>query len=82
MKPMTTGSLLERARVGWLEGAHSIDSIAATPVVAAVAPASTWLLTTGWRRHGLLDIRELPHTKPAVRPRANVAESKRQAISR
>ncbi|MBL8898113.1 MAG: hypothetical protein JNM84_10825 [Planctomycetes bacterium] len=60
----------------------SIDSIPATPVVAAVAPASTWLLTTGWRRHGLLDSHELPIAKHAGRPRANVAESKRQATSR
>ncbi|MBK9388351.1 MAG: transposase [Planctomycetes bacterium] len=60
------------------EGWKERPSIAATPVVAAVAPASTWLLTTGWRRHGLLDIRELPHSKHAKRPRANPAQSSRE----
>ncbi|MBL8899277.1 MAG: hypothetical protein JNM84_16695 [Planctomycetes bacterium] len=43
--------------------------------MAAVAPASTWLLTTGWRRHGLIGIHELPHTMHAGRPRANLAQS-------
>ncbi|MBK9388352.1 MAG: transposase [Planctomycetes bacterium] len=59
---------------GWRER----PSIPATPDVAIVAPASTWLLTTGWRRHGLLDIRELPHSKHAGRPRANLAPSRRE----
>ena len=40
----------------------SIASVPATPVVASVAPASTWLLTTGWRLHGLLYIHELPRS--------------------
>ncbi|MBL8901002.1 MAG: transposase [Planctomycetes bacterium] len=66
---------------GWMER-PSIPSIPAAPVVATVAPASTWMLTTGWRRHGLLGIRELPHTKPTGRPRANLAESRSRAASR
>ncbi|MBL8900233.1 MAG: transposase [Planctomycetes bacterium] len=66
---------------GWMES-PSIASIPAALVVATVAPASTWLLTTGWRRHGLLDIRELPHTKHAGRPRANLAESRGRVASR
>ncbi|MBL8897041.1 MAG: transposase [Planctomycetes bacterium] len=67
---------------GWIER-PSIQSIPSAPVVASVAPASTWLLTTGWRRHGLLDLRELPqHKKHTGRPRANVAESSRRATSR
>ncbi|MBK9383679.1 MAG: transposase [Planctomycetes bacterium] len=67
---------------GWMERS-SIASISTAPLVAAVAPASTWLLTTGWRRNGLLDIRELPrHHKHAGRPRANLAHSSRRAISR
>ncbi|MBK9385044.1 MAG: transposase [Planctomycetes bacterium] len=59
---------------GWKER----PSIPATPDVAIVAPASSWLLTAGWRRHGLLDIRELPHSKHAKRPRANFAQSIRE----
>jgi REP element-mobilizing transposase RayT len=58
---------------GWKER----PSIAATPMVAAVAPASTWLLTTGWRRLGLLDIHELPIHKHSERPRVNPAQSSR-----
>jgi hypothetical protein len=58
---------------GWKER----PSIPATPVVAAVAPASTWLLSTGWRRHGLLDIHELPVQKRPERLRANPAHSSR-----
>jgi REP element-mobilizing transposase RayT len=30
------------------------------PEEATVAPAGSWLLTVGWRRHGLLDIEEVP----------------------
>ncbi|MBL8899321.1 MAG: transposase [Planctomycetes bacterium] len=66
---------------GWKER-PSIASIPTAPVVAAGAPASTWLLATGWRRHGLLDIHELPIAEHAGRPRANVAESRRRATSR
>ncbi|MBL8898876.1 MAG: transposase [Planctomycetes bacterium] len=63
---------------GWMER----PSIATTPIVATVAPATTWLLSAGWRRHGLLDIHELPHTKQAGRPRTNLAHSSRRATSR
>ncbi|MBL8897787.1 MAG: transposase, partial [Planctomycetes bacterium] len=66
---------------GWIQR-PSIASMSTAPVVATVAPASTWLLTTGWRRHGLLDIRELPQTNHARRPRANLAQSSRRATSR
>jgi len=31
-----------------------------TTVVTPVAPARTWLLRTGWRRHGLIDPDEIP----------------------
>ncbi|MBL8899457.1 MAG: hypothetical protein JNM84_17605 [Planctomycetes bacterium] len=67
---------------GWMER-PSIPSIPAAPLVATVAPASTWLLTTGWRRHGLLDIHELPQRNMAAgRPRGNLANSSRRATSR
>ncbi|MBL8898622.1 MAG: transposase [Planctomycetes bacterium] len=66
---------------GWNDR-PSIAAIPTAPVVATVAPASTWLLTTGWRRQGLLGIHELPQTKHAGRPRANLAKSSRRATSR
>ncbi|MBK9388264.1 MAG: transposase [Planctomycetes bacterium] len=67
---------------GWKER-PPIGSIPATSAVASIAPASTWLLTTGWRRHGLLDIDELPqHRKHSGRPRRNLADSSREATSR
>ncbi|MBL8898394.1 MAG: transposase [Planctomycetes bacterium] len=67
---------------GWMER-PSIPSIPAAPLVASVAPASTWLLTTGWRRHGLIDLHELPKPhKHAGRPRGNLAESRSRANSR
>ncbi|MBL8900259.1 MAG: transposase [Planctomycetes bacterium] len=66
---------------GWKER-PSIASIPAPLVVATVAPALTWLLTAGWRRHGLLDIRATPHNKNAGRPPANLAQSIRRANSR
>jgi REP element-mobilizing transposase RayT len=64
---------------GWKER-PSIASIAAEPVVAAVAPAATWLLTTGWRRYGLLGIDELPRSMHPERPRANLAQSSRGRV--
>ncbi|MBL8897379.1 MAG: transposase [Planctomycetes bacterium] len=67
---------------GWKTG-PSIASIPSAPVVAVVAPASTWLLSTGWRRHGLLDVHEVPqHRKHAGRPRGNLAKSSDRAASR
>jgi REP element-mobilizing transposase RayT len=38
---------------GWREGLIA-------PEMMTVAAAETWLLTTGWRRHGLLSINEVP----------------------
>ncbi|MBL8898166.1 MAG: transposase [Planctomycetes bacterium] len=67
---------------GWKTG-PSIASIPSAPSVATVATASTWLLTTGWRRHGLLDIKEQPqHNRHAGRPRANLAQSSSRSASR
>jgi len=48
---------------GWKMGKGTIPSAAesaAGRVHAPVARARTWLLTTGWRRHGLLDPAEVP----------------------
>ncbi|MBK9385251.1 MAG: transposase [Planctomycetes bacterium] len=67
---------------GWSEQ-PSIASIPGTPSLAVVAPAATWLLTTGWRRQGLLDLHELPKPyKHAGQPRGNLANSSRRAASR
>jgi REP element-mobilizing transposase RayT len=67
---------------GWKDR-PSIASIPATPVMATVARAATWLLATGWRRYGLLDIHELPQQrKHDGRPRRNPAESRVRAASR
>jgi REP element-mobilizing transposase RayT len=67
---------------GWKTG-PSIASLPSAREVAVVAPAATWLLATGWRRHGLLDIHELPqHRQHAGRPRGNPAESRGRAASR
>ncbi len=45
---------------GWREGLQA-------PEMRTVATAETWMLRTGWRRHGLLSIDETP---PAVSRRA------------
>ncbi|MBL8896528.1 MAG: transposase [Planctomycetes bacterium] len=67
---------------GWKTG-PSIASIPSARAVAVVVPAATWLLATGWRRHGLLDIQELPQkNRHAGRPRANLAQSSSRAASR
>ncbi len=42
---------------GWQRGAATE---AAASTVTAVARARTWLLRIGWRRHGLLDPRDVP----------------------
>jgi REP element-mobilizing transposase RayT len=46
------------------DGWKQRPSIPTTPI-ATVAPASVWLLTTGWRRHGLIALDELPRPNPA-----------------
>jgi hypothetical protein len=46
---------------GWRRGVATLaDEGAAPPGRAAVARARAWLLTVGWRRHGLLDPRDVP----------------------
>ena len=43
---------------GWRERLpHALRVQAGSPVGV---PARTWLLTTGWRRHGAIDVREAP----------------------
>ena len=39
---------------GWKESPNRAQSI------PTVVPAQTWLLTTGWKRHGLIGLREFP----------------------
>ena len=47
---------------GWKRGAPAARDVARAEPVArrAVARARTWLLTTGWRRYGLIDPAEVP----------------------
>ncbi len=43
---------------GWSSGA--LGTCAGSATVPPVAPARTWLLTSGWRRHRLLSVDEIP----------------------
>ncbi len=47
---------------GW-KGPRPLWSLSAEP--SPVRAARTWLLTTGWRRHGLLGFDERPRSEPA-----------------
>jgi len=42
----------------WFDGFRERRTVTAT--WAPTAPPSTWLLRVGWRRHGLIDVRESP----------------------
>ena len=44
----------------WFDGWRSATAPPNTHDVREVAPAHTWLLHTGWRRHGLIDPAEVP----------------------
>jgi hypothetical protein len=44
---------------GWKEGSKAADSCS-----RILARARTWLLSIGWRRHGLIDLLELPAGAP------------------
>ncbi|MGH9200579.1 MAG: hypothetical protein ACRD2A_05010, partial [Vicinamibacterales bacterium] len=47
----------------WFDGwAEPVPPATRTP---AVAPAQTWLLRVGWRRHGLIRLSEGPADSPA-----------------
>jgi hypothetical protein len=43
---------------GWIDARRPIDSFPCTTVAAA--PPRSWLLTSGWRRHGRIRIDEVP----------------------
>jgi REP element-mobilizing transposase RayT len=47
---------------GWNRKLQSQKEVAPAPV----APARSWLLRVGWRRHGLLDLSELPGVTSAA----------------
>ncbi len=53
----------EASSAAWFDGwkrrprAHDLGRV-------GVANARTWLLTTGWRRHGLIDVAEVPGRAP------------------
>lgn len=47
----------------WIDGFRERLCVRGLEVVARpVAAARTWLLTIGWRRHGLLSVHDLPAT--------------------
>ena len=46
---------------GWKEGVGKVADSSAR----LLARARTWLLSLGWRRHGLIDPREVPRGSPA-----------------
>jgi REP element-mobilizing transposase RayT len=60
-----------------------VPSFPPLPVTATcpVAPASVWLLTTGWRRLGLIALDELPRVERPARSRPNPADSSRRRLA-
>lgn len=52
---------------GWSRATRAADDSASRQRPAAVARARTWLVTVGWRRHGLIDPADVPG--PASRSR-------------
>ena len=54
---------LDEASSGrWFEGWKRPPPVTGTVGIRDVAPARSWLLATGWRRHGLIDPGEVPGT--------------------
>ncbi len=49
-----------RSSAGWFQGWRT--TVAAPLVPAPVVAARTWLARIGWRRHGLLDVKEAPRS--------------------
>jgi REP element-mobilizing transposase RayT len=49
-----------RSSAAWCQGWRTI--VAAPLTGAPVVAAHTWLARVGWRRHGLLDVREAPRS--------------------
>ena len=49
-----------RSSAAWFQGWRTID--AAPREGAVVVAARTWLARVGWRRHGLLDVKEMPRS--------------------
>jgi len=48
---------------GWQQASRARlapDGASAQGTRSEIAPARTWLLRIGWRRHGLIDLREVP----------------------
>jgi hypothetical protein len=45
---------------GWRHEASTVREESGDGLARPVARARTWLLATGWRRHGLIDPRDVP----------------------
>ena len=67
MDPFSSGVLFD----GWKERERErfIPPLPETYRPLVVWFARSWLLTTGWRRHGLISVAEVPKGKPHPRPR-------------
>ena len=50
---------------GWKDGTKRANENVAQSSLRLLARARTWLLSIGWRRHGLIDPREAPSGSPA-----------------
>lgn len=64
----------EHSSARWFDG--YVDALAPSLPIDATAPVAvsrTWLLTRGWRRHGLIGVGETPRTAPAIAARPRVA---------
>jgi len=56
LDPCSSGSMFD----GWKTPPASGPPRVATPAEVPIRPAETWLARTGWKRHGLVDLRERP----------------------
>jgi REP element-mobilizing transposase RayT len=53
----------------WFDGWRTPSKVVSERAGACVAQARTWLLATGWRRHGLIDLGECPRGTRRSKPR-------------
>jgi hypothetical protein len=59
-KPLPADYVDPCTSAAWFDGWKEKTGPPRPTAPALVAPAATWLLTTGWRRHGLISVSEMP----------------------